>query len=154
MPVVDREKSVDPSTEVVAGSLTGALWVAVLTSLIHFGGLVALDLILQPAPPRIYSFLAATMGNGLFLPVANAGWYLIRAHLPRSRAGIAAGLTVGLLAGAAMLFSQLIWIVDPQPYDTWKLMEAHHFTAMGIYNLVISTAVFSIGGYWLGDVLG
>ena len=124
---VVQEETVNPCPGVAEGSRTGALITGILISLANFGGLLVLDLILQPASdaPRIYSYWAIMLGISVFLPASIAGWYLIRAHLPPSKAGTMAGLAVGTLAGVAMLYSQLIWIIDSNPQGTWKLEEAH-----------------------------
>lgn len=120
-----------------------------------FGTLVTIDLTVRPAPeePRLFSSWSVMLGYSVFLPIALSGWHLFRAQFPLARPGWIVGVLVGLLAAAAMVYCQMVWLVDPSPRPTWILTTPHSFNVLGWYNTLFTVGAFGSGGFLVGDAL-
>lgn len=65
-----------------------------------------------------------------------------------------AGVVSALTGASGMLYSQLVWLLNPNPQGTWKLAEDGGFNTLGYYNLVFGVTFFILGGYFFGDAQG
>lgn len=83
--------------------------------------------------PGQYTFRAATVGDGVLLPLL--AYSLVRAagHVRErnDRRSVVAAATVGVLAGAAV---QAQWLTDPHPTVNWTLPVAGSFNGVGWYH--------------------
>jgi len=94
-------------------------------------------------PPELnglFAYKAATWGDAILLPtVAGCLAVSISQLAPARREREIAGLAgvFGLAAGA---FSQVGWLMDPQPGLNWTLPRPHHFNAAGWYHAAFLSA--------------
>jgi hypothetical protein len=95
----------------------------------------------NPDLPGLFSYRAATLGDGVLLPVGvallvlGAGWLPNRAHRETLWTAVTAVLGLGVAAGI-----QAVWLADSHPARNWTLPRAHEFTSAGWWH-----AIFFIG---------
>jgi hypothetical protein len=101
----------------------------------------------EPAQPGLFTFRAATVGDGMLLPLL--AYSLVRScepvrHWSRvTRRAVALGATVGVIAGAV---SQASWLANPHPKVNWTFPSAGTFNGVGWYHaafLVIASGFFA-----------
>ncbi|MGW5721857.1 hypothetical protein ACWEVP_37185 [Amycolatopsis sp. NPDC003865] len=101
----------------------------------------------EPAQPGLFTFRAATVGDGMQLPLL--AYSLVRScepvrHWSRgTRRAVALGATVGVIAGAG---SQASWLANPHPKVNWTFPSAGTFNGVGWYHaafLVIASGFFA-----------
>jgi len=88
----------------------------------------------------LYSYRAATWGDGILLPIAAGALAMAIEALPahgHEKVLVRIGFLTGAVCGAAI---QALWLLDPAPRVNWTLPVAHHFNSAGWYH-----AVFLVG---------
>lgn len=132
-----------------ATNLKIAFCVSFLVLLLGFGALNIFWIFDPQIPslPGLYDYMAATWGDGLFLPIgAGALVYYFLSNKNCCTKGIYTfsflALLIGVLIGA---FSQWSWLANENIEANWTIPQPGYFTSAGWYHAVFFTC--SIGFY-------
>ena len=124
-----------PAEVVLPASIRRAMLLVPLAVLM--GGFVALLLFWLGGEPRagvpgLFDYAAATLGDGLLLPllalVCILAFALVPHPAPRERGWTLAGVLCGLGVGTLI---QAVWLLDSSPHVNWTLVAPHELNTAG-----------------------
>lgn len=127
-----------------------AITIGILTFLLGFATMNIFWLFTpkQAGLMGLYDYCAATIGDGIFLPVLLGSLaYMVTAapkidDVKEKRKACVIAIGVGLLFGFAGVATQVQWYLNPNINPNWTIPEPHHFNAAGIYHGVFFSGVF------------
>jgi hypothetical protein len=138
-----------PALEIPEGAVIRAACVGLAVFLAGFGMLLGFWLGGDPRPgvPGFFDYAAATLGDGLLLPLLAFVCFLGLAFVPGPARGergwTLAGVFVGLAVSAII---QVAWLRDPDPNLNWTLVAPHELNTAGWWHL----AFFVLAGGFFG----
>lgn len=97
-------------------------------------------------PRGLFSFLSATWGDGLCLPLMAGALALLnrRMTVPPS---LVLRRTAAIIGAGVGALTQLVWWLDPNPGLNWSLPAPHNFNTPGIVHalfFVLASSLFSV----------
>ena len=94
--------------------------------------------------PDLYTFLSATWGDGVALPLMVGSLVLALSGLESGAGERLASFVGGAVGGLVGLYTQLSWLTDGHPRLNWTLPRVHHLDAAGVYHGVFLVAMSAL----------
>jgi hypothetical protein len=100
--------------------------------------------------PGLYSYLSATWGDGLLLPIAAASLVYSIDGLRPAPHETSIGSIVALIGAGGGAATQVAWLHDRSPRLNWTLPHAQHFNGAGWYHAVfLCSAAAAFAALWV-----
>ncbi|WP_066363970.1 hypothetical protein [Herbidospora mongoliensis] len=138
--------AVAPVDQSLLAPRSAALPVAVGVAVLGFGALTVFSGfgLGTDGLPGLFTFRAATIGDGLLLPLLSYAFVRASGGVAAFRRRVVAFTSVVFfLAGAAV---QAQWLLNPQPRVNWTLPQAHYFTMPGWWHAAFFALVMAFLG--------